>query len=1140
MDAILPQKRSTNSVPAIFLLVLIVGAPVQAQHTITTVAGGGPNNQPALSSSIGEPSNVGRDGAGNFYIADSFSNRIFKVDPGGNLTIVAGNGGNGFSGDGGPATSAELWGPFGMFVDSAGNIFIADDYNSRIREVAAATGIISTIAGSGGQGYCCDGHPATNAELDQPIDVFVDSHGNIFIADTFNNRIREVVAATGVIQTVAGNGTAGYSGDGGPATSAELFDPAGVFVDSAGNIFIADSSNDRVREVVAATGVIKTIAGTGTPGYSGDGGPATSAQLNLGTNGQFPMGRLLVDSAGNVIIVDSYNHRVRKIAAATGVINTIAGTGTPGYSGDGGPAISAELNQPFDMSIDSAGNIFISDTGNSRIREVVAATGVIETIYGNGMLSYSGDSGLATNATLYYPSGVSADSDGNIFIADTGNGRIREVVAATGEIQTVAGNGTGGYSGGDGGPATSAAISPTDVFVDSFGNLFLSDSGSSRIREVAAGTTVIQTVAGNGTAGYSGDGGSATSAELNLSDGFCHQQCGAIFVDGAGNLFISDTGNSRIRKVVAATGVIQTVAGNGTHSYSGDGGPATSAGIEYPQGVFVDSSGNIFFATIGVVSSFPCGGCPDSSRIREVVAATGLIKTVAGNGGFGYGGDGGLATNAGLAAASVFVDGLGNIFIADMFNNRIREVVAATGIIQTVAGSGVSGYSGDGGTAINARLAGPSGLAVDSSGDLLITDSNNHRIRSISQLITISAWSLSPKSLNFGNQLVDASSNAQSATLANNGVAALTISSIAITGSNSGDFSETNTCGTSVAPSSNCQVNVTFKPTATGMRAASLTVTDNATGNAQSVALTGTGTAEAVTLSTTSLTFSGQLISTSTGAQSVSVTNSGSTPLIISSIAISGANSGDFAQTNTCPASSSGLAAGANCTISVTFTPVATGNRSAVIAIADNVSGSPQSVSLTGMGTDFSLTAAVGGNCPAGGSCSTSATVSAGQPATYNLQVSQLSGFSGVVTLSCNGAPGASTCSVSPASVPPSGSANWAFAVTVSNTANVAVLPWPEFPLNPPLPVSRIALPLFLILLMMLFWSKEFPKQRCVAAHLSALAAALLIVLMMSSGCAGRGSSAVNNQPPTNAMLTITGTSGSVKHQLNLSLTVNH
>ena len=589
----MPHRRSTKSILAIFLLGLIAEAPARAQHTISTVAGGGPNNLPALSSSIGEPSNIGRDGAGNFYIADSLSNRIFKVDSGGNLTIVAGNGGNGFSGDGGPATSAELSGPFGMFVDSAGNIFIADDYNFRIREVAAATGMISTIAGSGGQGYCCDGNPATNAELDQPIDVFVDSHGNIFIADTFNNRIREVVAASGVIQTVAGNGTPGYSGDGGPATSAELFSPAGVFVDSAGNIFIADSNNDRVREVVAATGVIKTVAGTGTAGYSGDGGPATSAELNLGTNGQFPMGRILVDSAGNIIIVDSYNHRVRKIVAATGVINTIAGTGTPGYSGDGGPAISAELNQPFDVSVDSVGNIFISDTGNSRIREVVAATGVIETSYGNGMLSYSGDSGLATNAALLYPSGVSADSNGNIFIADSGNLRIREVVAATGEIQTVAGNGMGGYSG-DGGPATSAAIAPSDVFVDSFGNLFLSDLGNFRIREVAAATGVIQTVAGNGTNGYSGDGGPATSAQLNYFPDFCLQQCGGIFVDSAGNLFISDTGNSRIREVLAATGVIQTVAGNGTHVYSGDGGPATSAGIEYPQGVFVDGSGNIF------------------------------------------------------------------------------------------------------------------------------------------------------------------------------------------------------------------------------------------------------------------------------------------------------------------------------------------------------------------------------------------------------------------------------------------------------------------------------------------------------------------------------------------------------------------
>src|SRR5439155_445403 len=429
----------------------------QQQHTITTVAGGIPNNITALQVGVGTPARVFKDSAGNLYISTMvvgdeglYGNVVYKVDPSGQLTTVAGNGTEGFSGDGGPATNAALSGPQGVYIDSAGNIFIADSLNDRIREVDAATGIIHTVAGNGNFGFSGDGGPATSAELHSPSGVFGDSAGNIFIADSGNERIREVVAATGIIHTVAGNGNFGFSGDGGPAPDAELVTPSGVFVDISGNIFIADRDNNRIRKVVAATGNIQTVAGNGTFGYSGDGGPATSATINVPSD-------VYADSAGNLFVADSFNNRIRKVVAATGDIQTVAGNGIADFSGDGGLAASAALYLPLGVYVDGFGNIFIADSNNSRIREVVAATGTIRTVAGNGTSGFSGDGGPATGAQLAGPKGVYVDSAGNLFIADTYNSRIREVEASTGIIRTVAGNGAFGFSG-DGGPATSAEL----------------------------------------------------------------------------------------------------------------------------------------------------------------------------------------------------------------------------------------------------------------------------------------------------------------------------------------------------------------------------------------------------------------------------------------------------------------------------------------------------------------------------------------------------------------------------------------------------------------------------------------------------------------------------------------------------------
>jgi sugar lactone lactonase YvrE len=331
------------------------------------------------------------------------------------IDTVAGTGTAGYSGDGGPAIAASLYTPYGVAVDNSGNIYIADTFNHRVRKVNAS-GIITTVAGNGTAGYSGDGGAATAAKLNEPFRVAVDSSGNIYIADTYNYRVRKV-NTSGIITTVAGNGTAGYSGDGGVATAANISYPVGITVDSSGNIYITDLDNYRVRKI-NTSGIITTVAGNGTAGYSGDGGAATAAKLNRSFG-------VTIDNSGNIYIADTYNYRIRKVNTS-GIITTVAGNGTAGYSGDGGAATAAKLNYPREIGLDSSGNIYIADQGNNRVRKV-NTSGIITTVAGNGTAGYSGDGGAATSASLRTPTGVAIDSTGNVFIADYGNNRIRKL-----------------------------------------------------------------------------------------------------------------------------------------------------------------------------------------------------------------------------------------------------------------------------------------------------------------------------------------------------------------------------------------------------------------------------------------------------------------------------------------------------------------------------------------------------------------------------------------------------------------------------------------------------------------------------------------------------------------------------------------
>lgn len=568
---------------------------VTASGTISTVAGTGigdfaGDGGVATAAKLNFPIGAAFDSTGNLYIADQGNNRIRKVTPGGVISTVAGNGTAGLDGDGGPATSAQLYTLSGVAADGAGNIYIADSTANRIRKVTP-DGVISTLAGSGKLfdpgGFGGDGQLATSARIFSPAGLAVDTGGNVYFADSGNNRVRKITPG-GVISTVAGNGIVGYAGDGGPATSAQISIARDITFDTSGNLYIADRSNNRIRKVTPG-GVISTVAGNGTAGFSGDGQLAISGQLSGPTG-------VAVDAAGNLYIVDAENLRIRKVTTS-GIMSTVAGTGVPGASGgDGGPAVNAQFITPYSVVVDAAGNLYISENFIARIRKVTPA-GVISTFAGTGTAGFSGDGGPAASAQLNSPWGMALDAAGNLYIADSRNNVIRKVTPA-GVISTVAGNGRPDFAG-DGGPATAAALNfPAGVAVDAAGNLYIADS--LRIRKVTNG--VISTFAGNGTSGYSGEGDLATASPVSGI---------ALAVDGTGNVYFATDG--RIGKISSqAPFTISNFGGVSISTPGGSGGTAVGYGRIQPNNgsttpaglaIFGFRQGNVLVSEAGVPAS---------------------------------------------------------------------------------------------------------------------------------------------------------------------------------------------------------------------------------------------------------------------------------------------------------------------------------------------------------------------------------------------------------------------------------------------------------------------------------------------------------------------------------------------------------
>ncbi len=942
-------KIGTAMFVMVFLLsVALMGNAQQAPNTINTIAGGGLTPTDPLLLDLPGPSSVIKDGQGNLYIAAPDSAYVFQLLTNGTVQTFAGVGWGSFAGDGGPASAANLGQPTGLAIDKQGNIYIADVRLSRVRKIS--NGIINTVVGNGikcdiatGTNVCGDGEPVLNAELNIPTSIALDSAGNIYIADTVDNRIRVanmgtspiIIAGTSIpggdIQTIVGDGnpcniaTNPTCGDGGLASAAEVNQPQGVFVDGLGDIYIADTKDQEIRVILAGQSTINSYAGqvgSACPDSTkgcNDGQAATRGLLHL------PQG-IYLDAAGNGYISDTNNHKIRYVNVQTGVISTIAGNGTQGFNGDGATAVSAELDLPASVLVDSNGKIYVSDTGNERVREFTSG-GNIQTVAGGSL----GD-GPAVSAQLANPYSVAEDSSGNIYFADQANNRVRKLT-----------NNGGSYT--------------------------------------------ISTVVGTGSAGTTGDGGSALLATLDPPN--------SIALDHLGNLYITDTNNFVIRQVNLTTKVIKTVAGMAgkscfpTTDTCGDGKPATAAKFTSPLGISTDSAGNLVIADYFGYRIRAVNMGTTQATIGGIPIQPGNIATIAGT---GQQGDcsfnkvcNGIAIKMGLNhPADVAVDSTGNVYLTDQWNNSVR-VVSTSGMMTNYALDGKPGPTGDGGPASKGGMWNPLLVTLDPAGNLFISGGNDNLVQRVD---------VSTAGVGGPHEI---------------GTVAGSTSKPTVGGFSGDGHSATwqNTRMSNLGSSVDAQGN--------------LYIADGGNNRIRYVPLASEGAPSTPTLSlgTWAIGQQGQ-------ARTLNFTSTGGTDLSLSAIGVTGVSSSEFTQTNTCGSPTS-MGPDARCTVTITLTPTGYGAQTATLTFTDSATDSPQTVTLTGSGPDFSTSASP-----------SAITLAQGASGTSTISLTPIAKFNQTVSLTCTGNPANSICTI-PSSVKLTGGSVSTTTLTIQTTSNTPI-----------------------------------------------------------------------------------------------------
>jgi sugar lactone lactonase YvrE len=898
--------------------------------------------QPVMKTAVGQGETIAvayDPGSGTVYYAGDRPGAIYRQTNPYAGVLVAGLPGGSLA-DGIPAVQAAVFpGRNGLAVDAGGNLFFSEPALHRIRRIDAATGLVTTIAGAGGDvpidSKFFEGNNAIFNNLAAPGALaFNPVTGDLFVADE----------TLDIVYRITGNGS--------PITS------------SNGFMYRAVGGNP------ANTSIYVEFEWYNPYGYAGDGGPAKDAKLN------HPRG-LAFDNSGDLYIADTGNNVVRRVDASSNVITTIAGNGVPGFAGDGGLAASAELFMPTGVGVLEDRTLYIADTSNHRVRAYDLFSGGIDTFAGDGVARFADNS-------YAFPTGIAAGSGLTFFVVDSQNRSLAESDLTSDsalkiEVAHLGDPSDPGYVG-DGAAGGDAVNQPMAVVFDKNGNAFFSDSGNSRVRRVDAATNAVTTVVGNGIPGYDGDNGDALHARLNCPAGLAF--------GAAGDLFVSDTCANVVRHVSpgadglitgALDEIITTAAGTGVRygTSDGQGHPATAARLNAP-GTLAIQNGTLFVGepNVATIASI----VPDGTIHYDLTDIEANAFTVDSQGHFilADAADsrdiqcdgqeiaflGGSITAWGGAA----VDSSGRLYLTA---NAPAQVVyrfqahgggsfcsaSSSGTDQlALAGTGSIGYSGDNGPAASATLNQPAGLAVDAGSNIWIADTGNNAIRRVQQpSINVTA---SPASLDFGTQAVQTTSTPRPATATSSGTSPATFSATTLGGANPGDFVVVSDgcVGAVVASGAKCQVSVAFRPTAPGSRSATLQFNDNATGSPQTITLTGSGAT--LDVSPSAIAFDPQTQSIASSAIQVTVTNRGTSPVSILSLSFTGQNPGDFSVAGD-GCTNVSLNGGGSCTFGVVFTPQGLGSRMATLTITSSASDLMRSVNVTGTGTPPVASAAI-------------------------------------------------------------------------------------------------------------------------------------------------------------------------------------